>query len=721
MVISKSQNRWRTRACIALVGALTFGLSAFADAQTAEPPKNSLVAVKLKPWPASASKFDRNALLAHPIYKTVGRIGKDSLGFEPLKFLDETFEGTFVAAVVAPDGKSAPSIAEYFDDMDARRDWARAISELETLKYGLVSNYSDNDEPYPASIDTYLEEYAYYSPSLPYGADYQYKMVEAGKGFELRVVFSKESRLSKLGKPPVLRSSGDTLHSSPTAPSVPLNLVVGAKIKDKAQLVQVLDERLGPNKNGFWSTKLDGRLELEVTVRGQWVVAADRVANMGGFLKSLDGTGPGWSKNPSFQIVSKNLDTNAPFVFFVDTPRILKSMKISASEQQLKATKLVGPLGYVAKPYTESQFRLDVFLGINAPQGSQLSKFLSDSGKVGQNRIETSNIPWDVSNAFALDYANCKALLDATVANFPELEDFYGTGQDVMAGMFGLDAEAGFDKLVSGNTVVSIERIDLFLNALESWFTLIGQFDKPYPDGAVAEAVPEDEAAEAVSEPITVVVPEETGEESIPVTISDDSPLDDGKAPQEESEPVVDDVEWFPAEKPTGTRSKPYSFLPGTVAAKVPIEGNRQAILKLLEPQMGDPTTTRTPQGLDMVTSEDGTLSYIIDGEWMYLSSGRTERLALYMLETAHGGKPSLSALNSWNRFTRGTKGRVLGYGHQKVDPAYSVVKGFLLFLGVEFRPLAEELGKLRDYHSVFSAVPDGLILSGEIVQGDAP
>ena len=89
------------------------------------------------------------------------------------------------------------------------------------------------------------------------------------------------------------------------------------------------------------------------------------------------------------------------------------------------------------------------------------------------------------------------------------------------------------------------------------------------------------------------------------------------------------------------------------------------------------------------------------------------------MLDAAHGRKATLGTLDSWSRFTLSSRGRLLGFGHQKLDWVYSLTKGFLLLLGAEYRPLAVEIGKLRDYHSVITAVPDGFLLVGEVLQGD--
>ena len=146
---------------------------------------------------------------------------------------------------------------------------------------------------------------------------------------------------------------------------------------------------------------------------------------------------------------------------------------------------------------------------------------------------------------------------------------------------------------------------------------------------------------------------------------------------------------------------------------------NRQAAENLLAPYMGDDVATESLYGVEIKKNQEGNLAYAVDGDWMYVSGGRTDRLMKHMLEAAHGRKKTLSSIDSWTRFTVGTKGRLIGFGHQKVDAIYSLVKGVLLLLGSEFRPAAVEVGRLRDYHSIMTAVPDGFMFTGEIVQGD--
>ncbi len=280
MNISKSSKRWRNRLSCGLVGVLALGLCTLTEAQPSEPPKNSLVALKLTSWSESASKVDSRVLKAHPLYELVERVGKKEFGIEPLTFLDEAFEGTFVAAVVAPESKSAPKLRDFIEDVEARSSWATTVRELTSLRDDLVGHYGALGENYPENLDHYLEEIRYYTPGLPYGVDFQYKVSSDGKGFELRAVFPKGSRLSKLGKPPVLTSDGEMFNLKPTADAVPLNLVMGARIKDKAQVVELLDRYCGPSKNGFWSTDIDDKLELLVTVLCEWLVAGVQMINL---------------------------------------------------------------------------------------------------------------------------------------------------------------------------------------------------------------------------------------------------------------------------------------------------------------------------------------------------------------------------------------------------------------------------------------------------------
>lgn len=662
-----------------ILGLVTLGLVSCALAQPAEPPRNSVVALKVNPWPATASSVDRKSLMEHPLFRLIGRVGKHALGFEPLKFVDDTFEGTFIAAVVNPGDQKTVPLAEFFEDMDARKDWARTVRELRSLKSDLVGQYGNSDEPYPDTLETYLAEIRYYEPSLPAGVSYRYTVTDGGRDFQIQTVFESWSALNKLGQPPVFSGNGEDKHLAPTASPVPLNLVMGAKIRDKQQLMALLNKAFGPSKNGFWRSEVDNEVGLLVTIRDNWVVAADRMSNMGEFLKAAEGKGPGWSKNPAFQTVARNLEADAPVLMFVDAAKIVAAFDPATSGPEATVAKLVGPWGYSITPYTQSQVRFDLFMGVNAPAGSKLQQYMKDSALMVGGQAEVDNIPWDVGNVYGVEYTNVKGLLDAVVALFPEAVDGYSTGQDVFAGMLGLDAEAGFDRLLTGPAIVSFEEIDTVIAGIDSF--LYG-----------------------VRQGMTDVTPAEP--EKAP---DSDSEMDTQSGSDSKPDVVTEEVK----------KPNPFTFVPLTFAVNVPSYLNRTAIVNMLQPYMGEQKTTETLYGVDILTSTDGTLSYAIDGDWVYLSGGRSERLMKHMLEAAHGRKQTLASIDSFARFQLQSKGRLLAFGHQKVDAFYSIVKGFVLFLGVEFRPLAQELGKLRDYHSVVTLVPDGINLSGEIVQGD--
>lgn len=662
-----------------ILGLFTLGLVSCALAQPAEPPKNSVLALRVNPWPATASSVDRQALRQHPLFRLVGRLGKHALGFEPLKFVDDTFEGTFIAAVVNPGDQKTVHLAEFFQDMEARKDWDHTVRELRSLKSDLVGQYGNNDEPYPDNLETYLAEVRYYEPSLPAGVSYRYTVTDGGRNFQIQAVFESWSDLNRLGRPPLFDSNGEDENLAPTAPLVPLNLVLGAKIRDRHQLTALLNKAFGPSKNGFWRSDVDNKVGLLVTIRDNWVVAADQMSNMGDFLKAAEGKAPGWSKNPAFQTVARNLEADAPLLMFVDAAKIVSAFQPDATGPEATLAKLVGPWGYSISPYTQSQVRFDLFMGVNAPAGSKLQQYMKDSALMVGGQAEVDNIPWDVSNVYGLEYTNVKGLLDAVVALFPEAVDGYSSGQDVFAGMLGLDAEAGFDRLLSGPAIVSFEEIDTLIAGVDSF--LYG-----------------------VRQGMTDITPPQ------PEKAPDSDPEMDTQEGSDNKPEVVTEVPKRPG---------PFTFLPLTFAVNVPSYLNRTAIVNMLQPYMGEEKTTENLYGVDIITSTDGTLSYALDGDWVYLSGGRSERLMKHMLEAAHGRKQTLASIDSFSRFQLQSKGRLLAFGHQKVDAFYSLMKGFVLFLGVEFRPLAQELGKLRDYHSVLTLVPDGVNLSGEIVQGD--
>ena len=163
-----------------------------------EPPVNSEVAIRILPTQAYSTSISPQELADHPVYRLVERLGKQYMGFGPLKFMSENFEGTFVGAIASPKGSS---LKDYFEDRDLRREWTSVRSELESLT-GDLNDYAESEGTYPEDLPKYLEEVRYYEPYLPASTSYRYQRLNDGKDFELRAVFSEDSPLKALGPAP---------------------------------------------------------------------------------------------------------------------------------------------------------------------------------------------------------------------------------------------------------------------------------------------------------------------------------------------------------------------------------------------------------------------------------------------------------------------------------------------------------------------------------------
>jgi len=644
------------------------------SAELPEPPATSDIALRILPT-GGTPVLDPEEMAEHPVVRVITRTGAELFGLEPLRFLDDTFEGTVVAAVLSKASKGGTGLADFFHDQELRDRWESNVKELRSLADDLKYEFDGSDKPYPDDLQPYFEEVRYYEPYLSAGVSYRYERLNEGKDFRLTMLLPAGSKMSKLGAAPVFSSEEGYLNETPTARPLPMNVVLAAKIRSKEQLVSVLTKTMGEPQGGFWRAK--GEMPFFVTIRNEWVVGADQMENLGGMLRSLNGQAPGWSATPGFQKVARNINTEAPVLFYLNTPSLVQAMAAGGmTETEQRLASLVGPLGYAILPYSESQFRLEVFLGLEAPENSKLQSFLEGSrGQSPEAGITTSNVPWDVSNMVAMDYGNTKALLDSVVALFPDAEAQIDMGEDVFMGMFGLDAESGLDRLIEGNAILSFERVDFFATAFESALDMATQVaSEPYAE--------KDTDTDTEAETETV---------------------------ESEAAPVEEEV----VRKPS-----PLAYLPATVAVQIPLETNRKGVTAMLEAFQGTPEV-RNLHGVDVIHSEDGDFAYAFDQDWLYLSGGKTSRLMKRMLETAHGRRENLESIDSWSRFKLGGRGRLLMFGHQKVDAVYSMVKGFLLFLGSDFRPLATELGELRDYHALGTVVPDGILVVGEVLKGD--
>lgn len=729
----RGRNRWRKRASAWACGWLVCLAPALAQGLP-EPPVNSDLAFRILPARYSTAQVETEILKEQPLVRLVVESAGRFLGVDPVWDLLETFDGAVLGAIVS-DPKTGSSVGAYFEDSKLRGEHEWMTEQMKSLAADLESYRSENGS-YPEDYQNFIEEYRYYDVNLPDGVSYQYESVEGGQGFRLRVSYDETTRLKELGPAPILGSAEFALNMQPKTAPVPLNYTVAVGVKNSQAAKALADKVWGAADNGFWRASPS----LVATMRGRWLVVSDRQQNLGPLLKSLNGQGPGWSKNPGFARVAKTLKMDAPLAAYVDIPKLAKLVSAELPPEGVKVLSLLGPAGYTLSPYEESQCRMEAFIGVNPPKGSELEKFFQDSKRTDPHaELVADNIPWDVSNAFAVDYRRGKEFVNALLALSPEVKADAEHLEDVWAGFLGLDAAKGFDELIDGWAVLSFERVDMFVGLIEDLAApaTAAPPEVPIPDneemggpeGEPDGEYDEQEAPRVDSESSGFSETQPAGAEQAAEPESESESESAGQpgaesaeepGTEQESEAVYDDeYEMEPEAEATPADPTKPARLPFTVAFRVTDDQARDALVKALEYRLGETSHSKTVHGFEVRGRDDGLLSYALQDSWFYISGGKTQRLLRNLLATASGVKPSLTSMDSWSRFRLGQRGKVLAIGHQKLDGVYSLAKAGLLSLGPDFRPLAYELGKLRDYHSAAFVVPDGFVFVGEILQGD--
>jgi hypothetical protein len=726
--------RWTGKASRVVCGLLIVCSSAAWGQTLPQPPANSEVAIRILPSQHDL-KMDSEILKEQPLVRLLNKWATDELGVPTLLEMEGAFEGSVVAAVLPDPKDGSSSLIDFFNDDELRGQREMLVSELRSLASDL-EYYKETNGSYPADFATYIEEERYYEPYMPPGVSYKYVRLQSGEAFRLEVKFESPSRLGELGPAPVLSSGGEEKYADPTVPREALHYVVGVKVKDDAKARALVEKFFTTSQGGFWSNGPGGAV---ATIRGPWLTLTNDKRHLGPFFQTLNGQAAGLSKTPGYALVARNIDMNASLTGYIDLPRILRSVDLPVSEANRAILKLAGPIGYSVTPMERSQLRTEAFMGLNAPKSSALAQVLADSAQAGTGAPVKGlgNIPWDASNAYAIDYQKAKRLLNAVVALSPEAEESMQMAEDVWAGFLGLDAERGFDHLVEGWALVSFERIDILVNAIEGFFEAWGP-KKEYPAQMEEVGGPPSEDAPSVVEEIDLEVDVEADgtvevdvEETVEVSESADQSEAVVENQQDEVEVDVDAEENVEVELEVDEGYDPYPYedveprkpsfprMPFTVAFQVTDPQARGVLQDALQKQLGEESERNELYGVEVASRQDGLLVFAERDDWFYISGGNTQRLLRNLLAAATGRKPGLTSLASWSNFRAGQRGEVVAVGHQKVDGVYSLLKSFLLFMGADFRPLAYELGGLRDYHSAIILVPDGVMAVGEILQGD--
>lgn len=720
--------RWSRKASRWLCVLALAGLPAWGQTLP-QPPYDSDLAFRVTPTAYDSLRMSPEVLQEQPLVRLIEEAAVSLFGFDMIDDLGQAFEGTMVGAVLA-DSESNISLVEYFEDQEIRSEHQGMIEQLRSLVTDLETYKSENDS-YPEDFRKYIDEVRYFDVYLMDGASYEYERTDNGQGFRLVVSYAPSCPLSRLGPPPILGSEGLEENTTPEGEPLMVDLVFAAKVRNAELAKKIVTKLMGEPAGGIWVAGPEPA--AVATMRGPWLVVSNRKSHLGPFLKTLNGKAPGLAKNPRYELVARNIDMNAPGMFYADVPHILEGLDMSGAPEAVEVLQMIGPAGYSITPRERSQLSIEVFMGVNAPQGSELEKVMAESAQAQtEAAMVASNIPWDVSNVIAIDYRRCKRLLNALVALSPDAEQSMDTAEDVWAGFLGLDAEAGFDHLVDGWVIVSFERLDIFVNAFEGFVDTMKGFELPSDHEETGG--PPEEDSEAV---IEYSDPEENSSEDSEAELSQgqseqpelavaQAPEPEQASPEETGldEPVEVEVEIeteleTEPEVELSPRPAQPPRVPFTAAFRVSNEQARGALLEALQKQLGEESKTTTMSGVDVVGRKDGLLSYALRDDWFYIAGGNTQRLLRNLLAAATGRKPTLTSLSTWARFRAGKRGEVLAIGHQKVDALYSMVKGALLLMGPDFRPLADELGGLRDYHSAAFLVPDGLLFVGDILQGN--
>ena len=71
------------------------------SAELPEPPATSDIALRFLPATYSEHSLDPVEMADHPLFRIIRRAGSEVFGVEPLRFLDNTFEGTVLAAILS--------------------------------------------------------------------------------------------------------------------------------------------------------------------------------------------------------------------------------------------------------------------------------------------------------------------------------------------------------------------------------------------------------------------------------------------------------------------------------------------------------------------------------------------------------------------------------------------------------------------------------------------
>lgn len=533
-------------------------------------------------------------------------------------------------------------------------EYDEVLDELRNLGAALDS-YKLDRKKLPKTLAELVPEYV---ESLPEDTGVTYVYTAEGGLWTVRAELAADSPAARQGKPPV-NSEKDGLDSETLPQLDPIGLVVAFDAYAPAEAQKVLNRLDGvltcleATGDGRWKVAWEDVPPLFLSVQEGWLVASDDPNLLPRALAALD-----LSANPrnSFQI--QTLPAAAELYAFLDIQEsVAHSPDLTTSSRAtLAPLRSLGITSLGKGEPIPAQVELRAFLQL---EESALAEF----GNVTAPSPLMSRVNWDISELVVVDLAQVYRLLERAADAHPAVGVFLTTVLAEAQRTLGMELSRDLLRNGSYRLLVTYERIDIFARFLEMFGDVKDALGRRSREPLVSQVEPPAEeqpspspSPEATPEPILQELPMMAG-------------LEIGPGP-------LQDALW-------------------------------KGLLEALGPR---PKFYRTAGETRVETSADGRIAVARQGNLLLCAGGGSSRLIDRILATAE--PTSVAALDSYRQFKEGLTGQELVLVHAKVDWLYSLVKGFLLLAGSDFRPEATALGLWRDVYGALNLESQGVRFS---------
>ncbi len=583
-------------------------------------------------------------------------------------FLD-WMDGRVVAAVVRTDERSP--FHHFFGEEE--EDPVRDIQfNLQTI-YNGVEMYQLDKSKLPPDLESLVPDYLAAIPSEPEGVTYH--LEPKGDGWIVTTTFQ--------GAPGPTIDSQNNLTPEIDTEYPRLNLIVAFRTHDAAAAKTAMSRLLPRLTNVPGITVEDAReggweittlfFSLSVRQSPHWLLCTDNPALADPSLKALEGEGPSLTSNPRWLEVREHLPEEFRNWVFVDVTGIVTHWPGLKMEDPVlqKALESVHAIAGTTT-YSPNVVVSDFFVRIEAPADHPLGQLLAAPGPSELALLRQA--PWSTQYISVLDLNQSYDLVKRAAGINKESERIFQDLVKATDEALGLSFEQDVLPHSTGEIAITYEQLDvLYATMVAEW----RRYSTPAPE-------PPSEPEEPEAPPAPGWVPE-------------------GPPPFEPTEEMPPQEEEAQKEPPVNLAEMPYTVIIGLRPGS-----GRDEILTRLKAKLGSKVRLEPHDGADILITADDQVAYAVYGNYLMVSTGGSHRLLRNTLDAMTGKIPPIARLDSYQRFSESTRGRVLAAAHQKVDDFYSILKGVILLSGAEFRPEATALGKWRDAYSLLTIEPGG-------------